>query len=826
MVHLESSRRAYHVLTIRVFTILALTATASAQCALEWGSAGSFPGVRSARTATLWDPDGPGPLGDALVIGGFFSEAGPTIAHSVAMLDLASDTWSEVGVGFAVGPNRFTVLGNGDLVAAGNIPDRVQRFDGTSWNTIGAGVPGGNIHDVEALPGSGLVAGGSIQTIGGLAANHIATWDGTNWAPLGTGTNGNIYSVTVLGNGDILAAGTFDLAGAVACDNIARWNGTAWSPLGPGLNGRVDDVLEMPNGDLIATGQFTAAGTTPIVGVAHWDGTSWSQFGNGQLPGGLRLFRTTTGDVWVGGLYPTTGYVAARWNGANWTTTGSTELWIGQDFVETPTGDLLLFSNSWAPLRWTGTDWERYSPGTDGWAYAMASLSDGTTVAAGDFTEVGGVRANFIALFDGTSWSALGAGVDRPIHHITVLPDDSIVVAGEFTSAGTVTANGIARWDGNSWSALGSGMDGEIHDLVTMPDGSVVAGGDFRHADGVWAPFLARWDGAVWSNLGSWPNWHVFALTVAQNGDLVVGGNFGQAGGNTAQRVARWDGNSWHQLPGLRPFGFVAELACMPNGDIIAAGTMQQSGPNPLSRIARWDGSSWTAMNGGLDGTPNALLPLPNGDLIASGWFGTANIGHGNTAVQGTARWDGTAWSPIGVATNGPIHSLHLRPDGQILASGEFERAGGALAAHMATIESTCPATVSELPTTCAGTAGPVTLSTNRLPWTGTTWSSNAAGFSPGSLAIALLGLTSPDVPLSWIWSNTLPGCRQLASQEAILLTPLQGGASGFSFVVPNDPVFAGVQLFHQFLQFEINGQGQLGALSASNGLELVIGAL
>jgi hypothetical protein len=39
------------------------------------------------------------------------------------------------------------------------------------------------------------------------------------------------------------------------------------------------------------------------------------------------------------------------------------------------------------------------------------------------------------------------------------------------------------------------------------------------------------------------------------------------------------------------------------------------------------------------------------------------------------------------------------------------------------------------------------------------------------------------------------------------------------------DVVFAGVQLFHQLLQFEVDAQNHLMALSSSNGLRLTVGA-
>ena len=50
------------------------------------------------------------------------------------------------------------------------------------------------------------------------------------------------------------------------------------------------------------------------------------------------------------------------------------------------------------------------------------------------------------------------------------------------------------------------------------------------------------------------------------------------------------------------------------------------------------------------------------------------------------------------------------------------------------------------------------------------------------------------------------------------------GCVSGYQLAIPNDPVFAGVQLFHKFVQAELSAQGILLALRSSNGLALTVG--
>ncbi|MBD3160948.1 MAG: hypothetical protein GF346_02160 [Candidatus Eisenbacteria bacterium] len=72
---------------------------------------------------------------------------------------------------------------------------------------------------------------------------------------------------------------------------------------------------------------------------------------------------------------------------------------------------------------------------------------------------------------------------------------------------------------------------------------------------------------------------------------------------------------------------------------------------------------------------PNAAvfaLEVYEGDLIAGGNFTRA----GGTAANHVARWDGTAWHPLGEGMDGYVRGLTTY-DGDLIAVGLFERAGG-----------------------------------------------------------------------------------------------------------------------------------------------------
>src|SRR5712692_5181109 len=75
------------------------------------------------------------------------------------------------------------------------------------------------------------------------------------WSGLGSGMNGpvsaltafdeptaNLRALTVINDGTgagLYAGGTFTTAGGVLANRIAQWNGTQWSPLGSGMNNPV-----------------------------------------------------------------------------------------------------------------------------------------------------------------------------------------------------------------------------------------------------------------------------------------------------------------------------------------------------------------------------------------------------------------------------------------------------------------------------------------------------------------------------------------------------------------------------------------------------------
>jgi trimeric autotransporter adhesin len=234
----------------------------------------------------------------------------------------------------------------------------------------GFGLPGMN-GSVRALTvfddglggGPALYAGGQFTMASGVTVNKIAKWNGTSWSSVGTGStngvNNTVFALTVFddGSGDgpaLYAGGEFTFAGGVLANRIAKWNGTAWSSLGTGSANGVGGVGAMVQAltvyddgsgggpALYAGGFFTTAGGVPASFIAKWNGTSWSSLGTGSANGvfgplpyvyALTVFDDGSGGgpaLYVGGSFTTAGGLPAnriaKWNGVSWSplTAGST----------------------------------------------------------------------------------------------------------------------------------------------------------------------------------------------------------------------------------------------------------------------------------------------------------------------------------------------------------------------------------------------------------------------------------------------------------------------------------------------------------------------
>lgn len=185
--------------------------------------------------------------------------------------------------------NGPALYAGGSFITAGGVPARfVAKWNGLAWS--GLSEPAGLSNSVYSLAvfddGSrpALYAGGFFTLAGQATVNYVAKWDGIGWTalegPSGAGTGGEVKALTVFDDGRgpaLYVGGSFESAGGVPADWIARWDGSEWSAFSEaseeGLNFTVSALAATEEGGapvLYVGGAFTTAGGLPSSQIAKY----------------------------------------------------------------------------------------------------------------------------------------------------------------------------------------------------------------------------------------------------------------------------------------------------------------------------------------------------------------------------------------------------------------------------------------------------------------------------------------------------------------------------------------------------------------------------
>ena len=291
---------------------------------------------------------------------------------------------------------------------------------------------------------------------------------------------------------------------------------------------------------------------------------------------------------------------------------------------------------------------------------------NGSLVVGGQFTQVGGVPANNIALWNGSKWMPLGMGLNEEVMSLLVF-DGSLVASGRFTGSGAIEASGVAVWNGTSWQPMGNGFDVVDYYLpmvaaLSLYQGELIAAGHFSKSGSVPADCIARWNGISWQPLGDGVNGPIWAL--ATHGDsLYVGGAFDSAGTEHATGFARWNGEIWSAPPGVLTSnggpGSIHSLRVF-QGHLVAGGEFDTAGGVPAHNVARWDGEGWSSMAAGFNARVTCIA-VHEDILYAGTYFGS----------QGVRAWDGSGWAEVASMEYGYALTL-LSFGGDLVVGGAF----------------------------------------------------------------------------------------------------------------------------------------------------------
>jgi trimeric autotransporter adhesin len=352
----------------------------------------------------------------------------------------------------------FTSIGTAVEPLAAN---RVAHWNGETWSALGSSGGNGVNGPVSALAlgNDALYVGGEFTVAnlggpsasghgrgGGIDANRIARWNGSTWSSVGAGggngANGAVHALAVDGD-DIYVGGDFNavnVGNQVTANNIALWDGSNWvvvgSNSGNGVNGPVA-ALAIGGDNLFVGGGFTVANLggfspvgqerggsgTPANRIARWNGSSWSALGSAGgngVNGAVNALAAAGDDVYVGGAFtavnvgnPVTANHIARFDGSGWTSLGSGS-----------------------------------GNGVNGEVHSLATDGD-VVYAGGDFTQANvgqALAAGHVARFDDNAWTSMGSGTNGPVQAMAIPAIDALVTAGSFSVAGGQAAGNLARY--------------------------------------------------------------------------------------------------------------------------------------------------------------------------------------------------------------------------------------------------------------------------------------------------------------------------------------------------------------------------------------------
>ncbi|HEY5042382.1 MAG TPA: hypothetical protein VIK53_10300 [Verrucomicrobiae bacterium] len=270
-----------------------------------------------------------------------------------------------------------------------------------------------------------------------------------------------------------------------------------------------------------------------------------------------------------------------------------------------------------------------------------------------------------------------------------------LCVGGFFTNVNHQAAGGFAVWHGNKWDSVQI-TNGIVYALATDSNGGLILAGTIFLPGFTNPVALARWDGkGTWENLNSelFPCSGDVCIDAADQAQALPDGNtvvtlqlswnIFPSYGYPNEMLARCDASkNWHNMTGpdgdTNGYGFY--YLTQFQGQLVAAGTFTNQVNAVIQNIARWDGSAWQPLGGGLEYPVFAVVG--NQQVLYAAMQFLGEDGVSRTRVM---RWDGAAWTRVGGDDFRSTASgrLYLSPNGDLYYSGVFSGIGSTVAPNL-----------------------------------------------------------------------------------------------------------------------------------------------
>jgi len=532
---------------------------------------------------------------------------------------------------------RAYIAGAGTQTAAlaiGGAPPGVlgltEQWNGSAWTEVAdlnRGPAGPQSTTYGAGSGSSTSALYSSSDEGGNLNDRVESWDGSSWTEVSEVNTARSYGTQAgTDNTSAILAGGYSTTNAA---NVETWDGSSWSEitdintarmrLSSGMQGSTESMLI-----------FSGYTTDSVANTEDWDGSSWTEvndlatarrsgagsgtalnsfFSGGQTGPSAPSVVASTEEWTFSGLPPST------------PAAGYSDAIIGQMYYNSTTGQFKAIktgSGSWSSGGSLNTARRlvgRSGITTSGLAFGGSSSPPAVT----------GVTESY----DGTSYTEvadlntaryLAAGGFGESNTAALAP------TGSTSTPGTGMPGAVEQWDGSSWTEVGSrNSNTSQHGAGGTSTSGMAFGGfgpppSFSHTGAA-----ETWNGSAWTEVSDLNT----ARRTVGTGSGTVTAMLAMGGSGPTGKTESWDGSSWTEVSDLNTARGQATGFGIYTAALLAGGS---SDPPVRAFTEEWDGSSWTEVGD---------LATARGQSAGGGSTTSGFISGGNTpSITGnTEEW-------------------------------------------------------------------------------------------------------------------------------------------------------------------------------------------